>query len=296
MCCHFYHSKSSMIPVLSSTLGGGGIDYRACVLSATRAKIAYLSYDDVKTLWSETVADEKSVIHYVFRDVVDEPLYFSDPVSSVVVYAWIQDRTLHVVFRGTKGAADVKIDIDEVRASLFPGNKDVLVHSGFLEQFRAAQPFILEVFEKNKDLIETVHFSGHSLGGALATLAACYFSPIIRAVAGCKIKCHTFGSPRIGNKAFVAWFDGKVDESYRILNFKDPVPLLPLNGFYSHIFGGLEISDKNTVKNIGHDVPWIMRLLYLPFEIYYRNPIGNHACDLYIKRLLALADWPVTPF
>ena len=283
-----------MVPVLSSTLAEA-TDYRACVLSATRAKISYLSYDDVKALWS-TATDEKSIIHYVFRDVAEAPMYFNDAVSAVNVYAWLQDRTLHVVFRGTKGSDDIKIDVNEVRAYLLPGNKDVMVHSGFLKQFHASQPFILMAFEKYKDAVDTVHFSGHSLGGALATLAAAYFSPIIRAVAGCRIKCHTFGCPRIGNKGFVDWFTGKVDESYRILNFKDPVPLLPLNGFYTHIFGGLEINDKNQIKNIGHDVPWIMRLIYLPFEIYYRNPIANHACDLYIKRLLTLADWHVTPY
>ncbi len=41
--------------------------------------------------------------------------------------------------------------------------------------------------------------SGHSLGGALATLAAC---EIAKACPAVDVACYTFGAPRTGNHAF----------------------------------------------------------------------------------------------
>jgi len=270
------------------------IDYKSCALSATRSKIAYFEPEDVKDLWLRSY-DTDDIMYYIFKDVVEEPKYYYDSVSSVNAYSWIQGQTLHIVFRGTKGSDDIKIDLMEIRSQLFPGNKDVLVHDGFLKQFRSIEPQLLDTIYSLRNIIKTVHFSGHSLGGALATLAAGFFSPLIRDIKDCRIICHTVGCPRLGNSGFVKWWSGKVDESYRFLNFKDPVPLLPVNGFYTHINNGYLINDKNIVKVVQHDIPWYLRILYLPFEIYYRRPIANHACNLYIERLLKLADWNIIP-
>jgi predicted lipase len=267
------------------------IDYTSCALSATRSKIAYVSYSELKTMWANNSGDETDLVYQVFKDVKDEPKYYNSDWSYVNAYSMIQSRTLHIVFRGTEGVDDVKIDLMVPMVPLLPGNKSVYVHDGFLKQFRSIHGFLLDtIFDAlKKGLIDSVHFTGHSLGGALATLAAGYFSPVIREY-GCRIKCHTFGCPRLGNSGFVEWFKGLVDESYRVLNFKDPVPLIPVNCFYRHINGGIELDDKGGVTILDNDAPFCMRLLYLPFDIYYRHPIANHACDLYINRLLELAS------
>jgi hypothetical protein len=268
------------------------MDYKACALSAARSKIAYLAPDDVSKLWLDSQNINSNIMYYVFNNVVEKPIYYYDSVSSVNAYSWIQGETLHIVFRGTEGLDDVKIDLMETRAPLFPGNKTVLVHKGFLKQFRSIQGKLLDTICHSKNLVKTVHFSGHSLGAALATIASGYFSPIIRNNM-CKVVCHTIGSPRIGNSGFVDWWSGLVDDSARFLNYKDPVPLLPINGYYKHINGGYEMYKNGSVKILDNDQPWYMRLLFLPFDIYYRDPTGNHACDLYIERLIKLANWNV---
>jgi predicted lipase len=250
-----------------------------------------MSYDDVKSLWRMASSDPDNITAYIFEDVIEEPKYYYDCESSVNAYSWLQHKTLHIVFRGTEDRDDVKIDLNQVRSPLFLESK-ILVHSGFLKQFQSIKAALLNEISAHSSEIEAVHFSGHSLGAALATMAAGVFSAVIHSH-GCRVICHTIGSPRLGNQEFVDWWNDKVDESWRILNFKDPVPLLPVNGFYSHIIGGLEINDKCVVKRLSKDVPWYLRLIYLPFEIYYCNPIANHACDLYISRLLQLADWDI---
>lgn len=267
------------------------IDYKSCALSAARSKIAYISYSEVKEMWANASVDKTDLVYQVFKDVNEEPKYYSSNWSYVNAYSWIQNRTLYVVFRGTEGMEDVKIDLMVHMSQLLPGNNSVFVHDGFLEQFRSIHGVLLDTLLdslKKGGLIDTVHFTGHSLGAALATLAAGYFSPVIREY-GCKIKCHTFGCPRIGNRGFVEWFKGLVDESCRFLNFKDPVPLIPVNCFYRHIDGGIELDNNGGVTFIDKDLATCMRILCLPFNIYYRHPIANHACDLYINRLLKLA-------
>jgi hypothetical protein len=279
------------MPILTST--DPNIDYKGCALSAARSKLAYLDPDDLKKIWLSSSIDDKNIHYYIFKDVIHEPKYYFDANTGVNAYSWIQDRTLYIIFRGTEGKDDVKIDIDIVRSSLFPDNPSIKVHSGFLKQFRSIKTVLIDEISAKSELIDVVHFNGHSLGGALATLAAGFFGPVIHSIMGLRVICHTIGSPRIGNKDFVAWWSGKVDESMRILNVKDPVPLLPVNGFYTHINGGLEINDHLEVKILERDLPWYLRLICLPFEIYYRNPIQNHKCDLYISRLLKLADWDI---
>lgn len=268
------------------------INYKECVLSAVRSKIAYMGPDDVNKLWADSGDDKSKAIYYVFDDVVNAPKYYSNAVSYVNAYSWVQGKVLHIVFRGTEGLDDVKIDLMALQEQLFPGNKKVLVHTGFLKQFRSIFGELLETIDEAMGTVNTVHFSGHSLGAALATMAAGVFSPIIRSKGGL-IKCHTVGCPRIGNAGFVDWFEGLVDESYRFLNFKDPVPLIPVNGLYTHIYGGYEIDSKYHVKTLTKDKPWWARLLLLPFNIYWRAPISNHSCQLYIDRLIKLADWDV---
>jgi triacylglycerol lipase len=66
-----------------------------------------------------------------------------------------------------------------------------------------------------RDSNRTMYYIGHSLGGALATLAAAYFGslyPDVRHV------CITFGAPRVGNAVFISEFKKHVDESVRCVN------------------------------------------------------------------------------
>lgn len=65
-------------------------------------------------------------------------------------------------------------------------------------------------------------FTGHSLGGAVATLAAAYAR-----AAGYTIDIYTYGSPRVGNEAFVKFVTDQPGGEYRITHLADPVPRLP---------------------------------------------------------------------
>uniref|UniRef100_A0A914W4I4 Fungal lipase-like domain-containing protein n=1 Tax=Plectus sambesii TaxID=2011161 RepID=A0A914W4I4_9BILA len=72
----------------------------------------------------------------------------------------------------------------------------------------------------------SISFTGHSLGGALASLAA------VRTVkdgyrTSNQIKLITFGQPRVGDSTFAAMHDQLIPYSFRVVNKADLVPHLP---------------------------------------------------------------------
>lgn len=73
--------------------------------------------------------------------------------------------------------------------------------------------------------------TGHSLGGAVATIAGSF----LRAES---ILCdiYTYGSPRIGNRAFMDYIESLQGFTARITNGKDFVTALPSGFSYAHIY------------------------------------------------------------
>ncbi|KAK3355032.1 Alpha/Beta hydrolase protein [Neurospora tetraspora] len=125
------------------------------------------------------------------------------------------------------------------------------VHMGFLASWRSARDYVLPALKaaRANHPDYPVHLVGHSLGGAVAALAALE----IRLSLGWQdVQVTTFGEPRIGNQALVDYLDkafgldnedkevkDKDRESLpyrRVTHINDPVPLLPLTewGYRSH--------------------------------------------------------------
>lgn len=103
----------------------------------------------------------------------------------------------------------------------------VLVERGFYEIY-------LSVFEEIRALIPTLLtnkktqfvISGHSLGGALTTLAAFDLADLCPIV-------YSFASPRVGNPIFAQTYNGIeiLSNTWRVFNTEDIVPGLPLPEF-----------------------------------------------------------------
>jgi len=264
------------------------IDYKAAALAAYRAKISYLEPEAMNALWADDLG-KTHLVYHIFDGVIDRPKYYNDSASGATAYSWIQDTILHIVFRGTDGVLDMRIDAEELRVPLFEGRNDILVHAGFLKQFKAIEVQLLETILEQK-VTTGVHFSGHSLGGALATLASGVFCGRLREM-GMSVGCYTIGSPRVGGSGFVKWWNGLSIDSYRILNYMDPVPMIPINWLFSHIYGGIQLEDSGSVTILGNDSWLLGRLMRCLCQFSCCNPIYSHGCDLYIGRLLKLADW-----
>mmetsp|Transcript_3399 Transcript_3399/g.526 ORF Transcript_3399/g.526 Transcript_3399/m.526 type:complete len:145 (-) Transcript_3399:143-577(-) len=66
--------------------------------------------------------------------------------------------------------------------------------------------------------------SGHSLGGAVATIFAAHLLKLGYPVT----ELVTFGSPRVGNKEFAMYVSSRIPKAIRIVHNRDPVPCVPL--------------------------------------------------------------------
>ena len=104
-------------------------------------------------------------------------------------------KELWFAFRGTEPTKfnDVMADLKVVRNSALAGGK---VHSGFQDELNELWVDCLKELEYNSQLKKPkkVFFTGHSLGAAMATIAATRYD------AEC---LYTFGSPKVGGPNFV---------------------------------------------------------------------------------------------
>jgi len=142
------------------------------------------------------------------------------------------DRFVIVAFRGTQ--PDEMMDLFDISRIELAGwtYGGGAVHSGFLEAHGRIWPAVENLLRQLNPTRRTVWFTGHSLGGALATLSMDRFA----ASAG----LYTIGSPRVGNHRFAALFDERHDgRCFRYVNNRDVVTHLPPAitpaGFYKHV-------------------------------------------------------------
>lgn len=108
----------------------------------------------------------------------------------------VKDRNdLWFAFRGTEPSKlnDVTADLKLMKNAAVAGGK---VHSGFQQEVNDLWMDVLAEIEHNQQLKvqKDIYMTGHSLGAAMATIAATRHSPI---------ELFTFGSPRVGGPKFI---------------------------------------------------------------------------------------------
>ncbi|KAI1798768.1 alpha/beta-hydrolase [Daldinia bambusicola] len=99
-----------------------------------------------------------------------------------------------------------------------------LMHAGFHVSWEEIEDELLEAVEAAKKANPSykIIFTGHSLGGAVATVAAGYARE-----KGYELDLYTYGSPRVGNQAFADFITAQPGGEYRVTHADDPVPRLP---------------------------------------------------------------------
>ena len=110
------------------------------------------------------------------------------------------------------------------------------VHQGFSKALDQVWPRVTEYLRATVTDLRPLVMTGHSLGAALATIAAerCGKAFGLRA-------CYTFGSPRSGDRGFCGAIAAPV---FRVRNNNDIVTDLPAEVLFTHA-GALEFIDNN---------------------------------------------------
>ena len=126
------------------------------------------------------------------------------------------DNVAVLAFRGTEATSwkDVQTDI---KFRFYTGKHGVKTHTGFREAYQKVAAAVQSAVDRHaKD--HTLYITGHSLGGALAIIAAKRLERDTLAA------CYTFGSPRVGNLEFAEEIRAPI---YRVVNAADGVPRVP---------------------------------------------------------------------
>jgi len=202
------------------------------------------------------------------------------------------DKTVVIAFRGTRECVDWLIS----NFLLFPSRlKDcgiegnsIKIHFGFQNTLNYTDKTTRlkaidaichhldfnQLLDGNRKLIVT----GHSLGGALATIFLMKlkfkysnsFTEIFDSVV-------LFGTPAVGFKKFKEFYSELNEKTIRVINGSDVVPFTPPI-FYCHVGKSIWYNKKNKTENI----PWIKRIAYT-LKLPIGNLINDHSISSYIQ-------------
>jgi len=163
-----------------------------------------------------------------------------------------------IAFRGSSTSADWIHDFIAQQIEFPYVNNIGATHKGFTEIYSTVRESMFEhiaALPEHKPL----YITGHSLGGALATLAAIDImcnSPISQ------VSVYTYASPRVGDPHFVKQYNYIVPVHWRFQNKYDIVPHLPTLVYYSaqteqtyfylHVKGEIERKFKLSSVSANH--------------------------------------------
>ena len=134
---------------------------------------------------------------------------------------------LVIAFRGTffKSVHDLLTNVDAGVRTTKTGKR---AHVGFARVFETLVADLQRVIPQSAKAY-TIHVMGHSLGGAIATLAADWIS----ANTSHHVLLYTFGSPRVGLESYAKQLTQQLPaaQQHRLFHETDPVATVPIYPF-----------------------------------------------------------------
>lgn len=145
------------------------------------------------------------------------------------------ENSIVVAFRGTDSIQDWLTDVDFFLKP-FMNYTEEKAHEGFVRAYKFVEVQLKASFKKYLDAHPTakVEIVGHSLGGALTTIAGIDLTDSFNLQ---DVTVISYGAPRVGNLAFSQLFAKRVGTSWRVVHWDDIVPTVPLKGMGFHHVG-----------------------------------------------------------
>ena len=200
------------------------------------------------------------------RAGLQQRAFFHDAVQGTQAFIVESPAFAALVFRGTdQNIRDLLCDL-EVGTALGDG---VRIHKGFERAFNRIWP---QIESELRFIDKPLFYAGHSLGAALAMLAAVHRKPTA---------VYVYGAPRVGNAAFVEQLDDV--PIYRIENGSDAVTVVPPEAMgFKHVGDAITIGSTGLVFNF--DVSALWSQWTLP-----PKPLADHAPLSYVAALASRA-------
>jgi len=181
-----------------------------------------------------------------------------------------EEGTFYIAFGGSDSKVDWLRTNFDVKSDAYPFAKECMgdseemkVHQGFLNAWKSIRERVWTILSDmmlRKAGSGRLVICGHSLGGALATLAAPDLACLVETQYKQRLSVITFGAPKVGTKEFKKAYDALIPFSSRVVTMYDPVPKIVINDFV-HV--------KNEV------------VVSAPVE----NPVTSHLLPQYTKAL-----------
>ncbi|GMR62455.1 hypothetical protein PMAYCL1PPCAC_32650 [Pristionchus mayeri] len=189
--------------LLNLAAGAYGTDQEGCILRTFPPEQQYYIYSTTSTVC----------------DAIDSSCEFYIVNSNVT-------RQAIIVFRGTKTTGQLLL---EGWQSYQPGSDFIgmgQVNKYFNKAHNHLWPSVLDYLARPEFQGYQITFTGHSLGGALASLAAAA-TVYQRYRPASSVLLYTFGQPRTGSYRYAMTFDGLGIKSYRVVFSDDIIPHNP---------------------------------------------------------------------
>lgn len=270
----FFKYKNILYPPISRA----AYSDRMAWLMAEMSRISYIEFEPPKNKLKEL----KDTLNLAGFDLVET---FNSEVGTQVFLAERKaDNIAVLAFRGTQidKCCDIKTDIE---FKFYRDKYGVRIHCGFEKAFASVEKGVVREVDKLEQGKTALYITGHSLGGALALMAAYKLSSDSVAA------CYTFGSPRVGNSEFKSKIKVPI---YRVVNANDIVPRLPfliltLKKSYIHQGDMRYLTpDINKIDLIANPNFFESRYRFYCF-LNIGLGIRNHSCDEYRRKLAKYA-------
>lgn len=223
------------------------------------------------------------------------------------------NKHITLAFRGTEitSIKDIKSDVTIIKTKCESGG---YIHSGFKKAFEEVENEIQSELKKADYKNMPLFITGHSLGGALATIAAKKLNH-----SGGMASCYTFGSPRVGDDD---WVSNIKTPLHRVVNAADCVTIMPpssnvtksialtlgyipyfgnrlkrviMHWIYGYMHGGnmryltnCDNGNYNSVKLL-YSVSLLYRLRMWFNYWKLTKPLADHSIAIYRKKLAIIA-------
>lgn len=217
-------------------------------------------------------------------------------------YVGYDSSTIYVVFRGTTNLKNVLVDLAIFKKPVWEDLPDAKVHTGFRSSWLNLGPNIMlsiRTASMKCPSCKHVTFSGHSLGAAIATIAATEFA---RSKPTLSFELFTMGSPRVGNTAFSAYATKMVPMNTRWSHSNDPVVHLPMKilGFEHRVREIWEQGNNTNYKTCsvtnGEDPSCANSVLVVGLNLLRSHAtygglyLHSGSCDTFARSMATLSD------
>lgn len=164
------------------------------------------------------------------EEQVQQVVKLPQRVSVYYGFLLAAEESYLLAFRGTQRLDEMLADLLAFQEAWTGPRGESLgkVHGGFNGLYRGSlrEAVLAAIAEVRPD--RPFYVTGHSLGGAVANLAALEIAlerPELRP----HLHLYTYASPRVGNAQFATLHSKLVPNHYRVVNLADLVPMMPIS-------------------------------------------------------------------